>query len=94
MESTFPSTGLRKPHFESLRFISGEQAEVPSIPLGTPGSRHMVPLGFGDSWMGNSGIHSWEDTQVSTAGTWAPKVDLIVPEHSGPCSTVRSNISV
>lgn len=58
-KAPFPSTGLGKAHFESLHFIN-EQAEVPSIPLGTPGSRHMVPLGSGDSWMGHSRIYSWD----------------------------------
>lgn len=80
-KAPFPPQAREKPTSRASISPTGEN---PPIPLGTPGSRHMVPSGFGDRW---------GDTQVSAAETWAPKVGPIVPEHSRPCSMVCSNIS-
>lgn len=58
-KAPFPPQAWEKPTLRAST-SSTEQAEVPSIRLGTPGSRHMVPLGSGDSWMGHSCIYSWD----------------------------------
>lgn len=61
VERTFPPQVWEKATLgASTSSKEDNQEEVPSVPLGKWGSRHTVSLGFCYSWMGDSGIYSWD----------------------------------